>query len=64
MLLSDVFQRRYKPFFEYCPALSEVFQLEGDKITYHPDLTEQDKKEILDFIDKSHEIKIVKVRRK
>jgi hypothetical protein len=55
-LLSDPLQRRFKRLFELCPALCEVFVYKTDRIEYNPALTQQDKDEILEFLDKNHTI--------
>jgi hypothetical protein len=64
ILLEEVLYNRFKVFFDYCPALNEVFQLESDRIVYNPSLTEMEKQEILDYIDENHTIQITKVRRR
>lgn len=63
--LDDVFQKRYPALFELCPALSEVYTLQSDKIIFNTSLGDEEKQEILEFIDTHHKIETRKrVRQK
>ncbi len=61
-LLEEAHQRRYPKFYQYVPELNEVFTLHPNKITYNENLTEDEKHEILKYIDNNHTIMVRKRR--
>ncbi|RTZ50380.1 hypothetical protein EJ377_11350 [Chryseobacterium arthrosphaerae] len=54
--LSELMQAKYKILFENCPELSELYDLKNDKIYFNSSLTDQEKQEILDYVDENYKI--------
>ncbi len=52
----EVLQPKYKILFESCPELSELYELKGDKIYFNSSLTEEEKQEILNYVDDNYKI--------
>ncbi len=46
----------YKGLFESCPELSELYELKNDKIYFNSSLTDQEKQEVLDYVDENYKI--------
>ncbi|KAB1231866.1 hypothetical protein [Chryseobacterium viscerum] len=46
----------YKGLFENCPELSELYELKNDKIYFNSSLTDEEKQEILDYVDENYKI--------
>jgi len=64
LLLSDGLLEKYATFFNNCPEISELFTIDGNKIKFNPNLSDEEKQEIVDFIDQNHKIPFVRVKRK
>ncbi len=54
--LSELMQKKYKILFENCSELSELYELKNDKIYFNTTLTDQEKQEILDYVDENYKI--------
>ena len=53
---TNVLLPKYKILFENCPELSELYELNGDKIYFNATLTPEEKQEILDYVDENYKI--------
>ncbi len=53
---SDVLLPKYRILFENTPELSELYDLKNDKIYFNSSLTDQEKQEILDYVDENYMI--------
>ena len=53
---SDVLLPKYKILFENCPELSELYELKNDKIYFNSSLTNEEKQEILEYVDENYKI--------
>ncbi|WP_288448019.1 hypothetical protein [Chryseobacterium culicis] len=54
--LTELMQAKYKILFENCLELSELYELKNDKIYFNSSLTDQEKQEILDYVDENYKI--------
>ena len=54
--LTELMQAKYKILFENCPELSELYELKNDKIYFNSSLTDQEKQEVLDYVDENYKI--------
>jgi len=54
--LSELMQAKYKILFENCSELSVLYELKNDKIYLNTSLTDEEKQEILDYVDENYKI--------
>ena len=54
----DTFINKMKKLFKNCPELKEVFELKNETIYFNSKLTEDEKVEIRNFVDKHRERKV------
>lgn len=63
-ILDNTDQKRYPHLFNHCTELSEIYTLHTNKITFNENLSEEEKQEILKYIDDNHSLIVRKRRRK
>lgn len=54
--LSELMQTKYKILFENCSELYELYQLDNDRIYFNSSLTDDEKQEILEYVDENYKI--------
>ncbi|AZA52915.1 hypothetical protein [Chryseobacterium sp. G0201] len=54
--LSDVSLPKYKIFFDNCPELSKLYELKASKIYFNSFLSQEEKQEILDYVNEHYKI--------
>lgn len=54
ILLEEPTTSRFVQFYKYCPDLKEILVMEDDKIKFNPKLTDEEKQEIIDFVDENY----------
>lgn len=54
--LSELMQAKYKILFENCSELHELYELKNDKIYFNSTLTDEERQEILDYVDENYKI--------
>lgn len=54
--LSELMQAKYKILFENCSELHELYELKNDTIYFNSTLTDEERQEILDYVDENYKI--------
>lgn len=55
IILEEPTTSRFVQFYKYCPDLKEIFVMEADKIKFNPKLSDEEKQEIIDFVDENYD---------
>lgn len=53
---SDVLVPKFEALFKSCPELSALYELKEDKVFFNSSLSNEEKEEIIDYVDKNYKI--------
>ena len=52
--------KRLEKLFKECPGLKKIFLLNGNSITWHSSISDEEKEEIRAYVDENHIIKLIR----